>query len=70
MRVEFFSYRFAQEILEHSRYKEAWKEIKRVLETTPLFVYPGKSRKNRNLDVVQQVMNTYFDRRFAVDLGW
>ncbi|MBN1399410.1 MAG: hypothetical protein JXA74_01155 [Anaerolineae bacterium] len=69
MKVEYHSYRYAEEILQHSRYRAAWDEIDLVLETTPLFIYPGKSRNTR-LDVVQQVINTYFDRRFAVDLGW
>ncbi|MGI5879160.1 MAG: BglII/BstYI family type II restriction endonuclease [Syntrophomonadaceae bacterium] len=70
MRVEIYSYRFAQEILQHSKYKNGWNEIMDVISNTPLFVYPGKSKRNSKLDVVQQVMNTYFDRRLSVDLGW
>jgi hypothetical protein len=33
-------------------------------------VYPGKSKKNKRLDVVQQVMNTYFDRMLVIGCGW
>ncbi len=57
-------------LLEHPKYGAAWAEIKGILEGAPLFIYPGKSANNARLDVVQQVMNTYFDRRFAVDSGW
>lgn len=70
MKVTIFSYRFAEEILQHARHRQAWDEISQVLTETPLFVYPGKSRNNVKLDVVQQVLNTFFDRRLAVDLGW
>ena len=70
MRIEIYSYRFAQEILQHSKYENGWNEIIDVISNTPLFIYPGKSKRNPKLDVVQQVMNTYFDRRLSVDLGW
>lgn len=69
MRVHYYSYRYAEEILQHPHYQHAWEEICGVLESAPLFVYSGKS-KNADLDVVQQVMNCYFDRRFAVDCRW
>lgn len=70
MRVESYSYRFATEILQHPNHLAAWTEIYEVLRATPLFIYPNKSRNNPRLDVVQQVMNAYFDRRLSVDLGW
>jgi len=70
MRAKFYSYRYAREILEHETYRDAWDEITRVLKEAPLFVYAGKSRRNSTLDIVQQVMNTYFDRCLAVDLDW
>lgn len=70
MRIEARSYRFAQEIVEHPNFRAAWDEIRTVLEGTPLFVYPGKSKKHPRHDVVQQVLNTYLDRRFAIDHGW
>ncbi len=69
MKLYIFNYRFAEEILQHPKHAPAWDEIRDTLQTAPLFIYPGKS-KNSGLSVVQQVMNTYFDRRFAVDLGW
>lgn len=70
MRVESQSYRFAREIAEHPNFMNAWDEIYTILATAPLFIYPGKSRKNRRLDVVQQVMNAYFDRKFVIDHHW
>lgn len=70
MKVEIHSYRFAAEILQHTDHANAWQEIHEVMANAPLFIYPGKSKKNKSLDVVQQLMNVYFDRRFAVDLNW
>ncbi len=70
MRVELYSYRYAREILQHESHGEAWQEIMGVLERVPLFVYAGKSKRNKKFDVVQQVMNTYFDRVFGVELDW
>lgn len=70
MRVEEHSYRFAKEILQHPSHLHAWQEIYDVVAHTPLFIYPGKSSKNARLDVVQQVINVYYDRRLSVDLGW
>lgn len=69
MKLHVHSYRYAEEILQHPNNVAAWNEIDSILSTAPVFVYPGKS-KNRRLKVVQQLMNTYFDRRFVVDLGW
>lgn len=70
MKLHIFSYRFAQEILQHQKHAPAWSEIKDTLEQAPIFIYPGKSARNSRLAVVQKVMNTYFDRRFAIDLAW
>lgn len=70
MKLHIFSYRYAQEILQHRNNVAAWNEISEILSNAPLFIYPGKSRKNSKLIIVQQLMNTYFDRRFAVDAGW
>lgn len=70
MQVDEHSYRFAKEILQHPSHLNAWNEIYDVIKNTPLFIYPGKSNSNPNLDVVQQVMNVYYDRRLSVDLGW
>ena len=70
MQVNYYSYRYALEILQHESHREAWSEIDGILGGAPLFIYPNKSRRNPSLDVVQQVMNTYFDRLFAVEKGW
>lgn len=70
MRLNIFSYRFAEEILQHSRHGNAWQEIHDIFAGAPLFVFPNKSRRNRRLDVVQQLMNVYFDRKLAVDNAW
>lgn len=70
MRLRLHSYRFAQEILQHPNHSGAWDEVRRICEGAPLFTWPGKSSKNPRLDVVQQLMNVYFDRRFAIDEGW
>ena len=70
MKLHFFSYRYSQEILQHENNCVAWFEIENILRSAPLFDYPNKSPKNKRLSVVQQLMNTYFDRRFAVDFDW
>lgn len=70
MQVEEHSYRFAKEILQHPSHLDAWDEIYEVIRNTPLFIYPSKSANNANLDVVQQILNVYYDRRLSVDLGW
>ncbi len=70
MTFEIYSYRFAKEIIEHPSYQNALEEITQVIEECPLFLYPGKSSTNGNLDIVQQLFNTFFDRRFACDLHW
>lgn len=70
MNYKAYSYRFALEILQHDKYKSAWNEIENVITELPLFIYPGKSTKKKDLDVTQQMLNTYFDRKFAVDNNW
>lgn len=70
MKLHIFSYRFAQEILQHQKHLEAWNQITKTAKKSPLFIYPGKSEKNKSLDVVQQLQNAYFDRKFAIDLAW
>ena len=69
MKVKTFSYRFAEEILQHERYKEAYDEIIEICEKCPVPVYKGKSENQSKLDVVQQIMNTYFWEAFLVK-GW
>jgi hypothetical protein len=70
VKVTVHSYRFAQEIFQHTKYILVWQEIVEVCQNLPLFVWPGKSANNGRLDVVQQLLNVYFDRRLAIDLGW
>lgn len=70
MKCEIYSYRFGQEILQHPNFAHAWKEISEILRRAPLFVFPNKSPKNSSLDVVQQLMNAYFDRVFVIENGW
>ncbi len=69
MKVKTFSYRFAEEILNHPKYHVVYDELIRVCEECPLPVYPGKSAKQPNKDVVQQLMNSFFFKRFE-SLGW
>jgi hypothetical protein len=72
MKVEEHSYRFAKQILQHPDYLNAWTELYDVIKNTPLFVFAGKSKTKSqgHLDVVQQLLNAYYDRRLSVDLGW
>lgn len=70
MKLRIHSYRFAEEILQHESHQGIWDEVTTACRDAPLFVWPGKSTKNKKLDVVQQLMNVYFDRRFAIDYGW
>ena len=64
MEYKLFSYRFAQEILQHENYSKLLTEILDVVSECPLYIYPNKSAKNANLDVVQQLLNAYFDIKF------
>lgn len=69
MRLHVHSYRYALEILEHSTNREVLDEIMTAVRGMPLFIYPGKSG-NPRLDVVQQCLNTYFDRVLGVEGEW
>ncbi len=69
MRVKTFSYRYAEEILEHPHYKEAYEEILGICEKCPLPIYKNKSKSQPKLDVVQQIINTYFKIAFSKH-GW
>lgn len=70
MNFKVYSYHYAQEILQHVNFQDAWNEIYKIIHTAPVFIYPNKSSKNRRLRVVQQLMNAYFDRIFAVEHAW
>jgi hypothetical protein len=69
MKIKKFSYRYAQEILEHPKYKNSFDEILKICEGCPLPVYKDKSSKQKNLDVIQQIINTYFKLIFS-HYGW
>lgn len=69
MHINTFSYRYAEEILQHPRYKQAYDELIYVCENCPVARYDGKSAKQPRLNVVQQIMNTYFLVAFTA-LGW
>ena len=64
------SYRFAEEIIEHPKHNSGFENIKRIIAECPLYTFPNKSRSNPRLDIVQQLLNTYFDKRFVCELGW
>lgn len=70
MKYTVYSYRYAREILEHHSNIDAWTEVTSVVANAPLFLYSAKSEKNAKFDVVQQCMNTWFDRALSVDHGW
>ncbi|MDN5060562.1 BglII/BstYI family type II restriction endonuclease [Aliarcobacter butzleri] len=70
MNIKTFSYRFAEEILTHPIYESVYNEILTICRNCPLPVYPGKSNNQQRLDVVQQIINTYFKIAFSEDNGW
>lgn len=70
MKLERYSYRYAEEILLHKNNKDAWQDIEDVVSSLPLFLHSGKGTKKATLDVDQQCMNAYFDRLFAVERNW
>ena len=69
MQIKTFSYRFAEEILQHQRYKFAYDELIQVCRDCPIPIYPAKTAKQKNKDVIQQLMNSYFLKQFE-NLGW
>ncbi len=64
MHIKTYSYRFAEEILRDEKYRDIYDEIIDVCKNCPIPVYSGKSRKQGKLDVVQQLMNSYFFETF------
>ena len=69
MRVETYSYRFAEEVLKHQLLEPGLNEIIKICKECPLPRFRGKSEKQKGKDVVQQIMNTYFKLRLE-KLGW
>lgn len=70
MNIKTFSYRFAEEILQHPHYIEAYNEIIEICRNCPLPTYPNKSASQPRLDVVQQIINSYFKIAFSNQNGW
>lgn len=64
MNLKIFSYRFAQEILQHNNYNHIFSEIISICKSCPLPVYKDKSEKQKSKDVIQQIINTYFKIKF------
>ena len=50
MEFEIYSYRYGQEILEHPRHNIVLNEITDAIRNCPLYLYPNKSRNNRDLE--------------------
>ncbi|MBJ8070772.1 BglII/BstYI family type II restriction endonuclease [Bacillus cereus] len=69
MKVETYSYRYAEEILQHPRFESVYNELIQVCLGCPVPIYKGKSESQPQLEVIQQIMNTYFLLRFK-KLGW
>jgi len=70
MLYQIHSYRFAEEIIEHPNYNDAFIEIFAAIENCPLFIWENKSERNSRLDIVQQLMNAYFDVKFSCESNW
>jgi hypothetical protein len=70
MNFRLYSYRFAGPILDHPAYVSIRDEIFDIVRATPLPVFPGKSSNNPKLDVLQQVLNSYYDYEFVVARDW
>ncbi|MGE8021525.1 BglII/BstYI family type II restriction endonuclease [Peribacillus frigoritolerans] len=69
MEIKTYSYRFAEEILQHHHFIDAYNELLMVCRDCPVPLYKGKSQNQQKLEVIQQIMNTYFFLRFK-SLGW
>ena len=69
MNIKKYSFRYAEEILSNPKYKSVLSEILSICQNCPLPYYPNKSTKQPKLDIVQQIINTYFLVAF-VKLGW
>ena len=69
MKIKTYSYRYAEEILQHEKYKHIYEELIPICENCPIPVYKEKSKAQKKKDIIQQLMNTYFRLQF-VNLGW
>lgn len=69
MNLKFYSHKFAEHILTHKDFIEVFNEICWICKNTPIPVYKNKSKNQKRLDVVQQIMDTYLNKQFKT-LGW
>lgn len=60
MYIKTYSYRYAEEILMSEKFCEVYKRIIHICRLCPIPYYPNKSNTQKNKDVIQQLMNTYF----------
>ena len=69
MKIKTFSYRYSQEILEHPCCKDSLEELLEICSKCPLPIYKNKSKSQPKLDVIQQIINSYFKIVFEKN-GW
>ncbi|MBS5116109.1 MAG: hypothetical protein KHY88_10560 [Erysipelotrichaceae bacterium] len=69
MKIDLYSHNYAYELLQNDNYKPIYDEIINVCKDCPLPIYKEKSAKQPKLEVVQQIINTYFDLKLT-SLGW
>jgi len=69
MIVKTYSYRYAEEILQHPKYVNVYNELIEICKNCPIPVYEKKSTKQGDKNVIQQMMNTYFTMVFT-SKGW
>ena len=67
MIVKTYSYRYAEEILQHSSNIEIYNELMDIFKNCPLPVYKGKSKNQKSKDVVQQLH--IFMKHLLVKIG-
>lgn len=61
MKLQIYSHNFAEKLLSQEPFNEAYKELLWICENTPLPIYKNKSSKQKSLDVIQQLMDTYLN---------
>jgi hypothetical protein len=69
MEIKTYSYRFSKEILTNPKFIYIYNEIINICRQCPIPCFKGKSKSQPDKDVVQQMMNYYFEKRFC-DVGW
>lgn len=69
MKTKLYSHNFAYELLQSKNFQHIYNEIMKVCEECPLPIYKNKSSEQPTLEVVQQIINTYFDIELS-SLGW